>query len=103
MVHKISRDGHECISLYEDISTFIRYGLVETLTSSHYIIFQMRIIKSLGSMDPDIFETDQVLKYIYENISHTPLERILSSSNIKNEHIHTIQQINHQSLYILDR
>lgn len=103
IIYKISREGSECLSLYEDISTFIWYGINKALTTSHYIIFQMRILKSLGSMDPEIFETDHILKYIYDNISHTPLERILSSSNIKNEHIHAIKQINYQSLYILDQ
>lgn len=103
MINRISREGDECRSLYEDVSNFILYGLHRPLATSQFIIFQMRILKSIGSMNPEIFATDHILQYIYDNISHTPLERILSSSNIKNEHINTIQQINHQSLYILDR
>ncbi len=63
----------------------------------------MRILKALGSMDPEIFEDDIILRYIYEHISHTPLERVLSASNVKNDHITKIQKINLHSIYMLER
>ena len=103
IISKISIDGNKCQSIYEDVSQFINYWLHQTLELCHYVIFQMRIIKSLGSMNPDILWDDKILQYIYTHISHTRLEKILSSSNIKNEHISKIQQINLHSIYLLNQ
>jgi hypothetical protein len=88
--------------LYEDTSLFIEYSNRENVNLYHYSIFQMRILKALGSMDQEIFGEDAILRYIYKNISHTPLERILSSENLKNEHITQIQKINLHSIYMLE-
>lgn len=101
-ISQISIEGQECTILYDDTYFLIRYGLKNPMTQCHYSIFQMRILKSLGSMNPELFENDPILKYIYNNISTTPLERILSA-NIKNIHIETIEQINLNSLYTLER
>ena len=73
------------------------------MSLGHHTVFQMRILKSLGSMDKSILGDDPILRYIYDNISHTSLERILSSSNVKTEHIEKIQQANLYSLYMLER
>ena len=78
-------------------------SFLEILKPYHYSIFQMRILKSLGTMDPEIIWDDAILRYIYQHISHTPLERILWSSNIKNNHITKIQQINFHSIYMLEK
>lgn len=78
----------------------ITYGLKNSIQQSHFTIFQMRMLKSLGSMDPEILGNDPILQYIYNNITQTPLERILSA-NIKNIQINKIEQINLHSLYIL--
>ena len=72
------------------------------MSLGHHTIFQMRILKSLGSMDRAILGDDPILRYIYDHISHTPLERILSSSNVRSEHIDKIQQANLHSLYMLE-
>lgn len=103
ITNKMSLDSHEAHSLYDDIYECISLGSRQDMTPAHYTIFQMRILKSLGSMDRSILWDDIILKYIYDNISHTPLERILSSSNIKIDHINKIQQINLHSLYMLER
>lgn len=103
IISKISIDGNKCQTLYADVALFIDYWLRETLHLCHYVTFQMRIIKSLGSMNPEILWNDQILQYIYNHISHTRLEKILSSSNIKKEHISKIQQINLHSLYLLNQ
>ena len=63
----------------------------------------MRILKSLGSMYRAALGDDPILRYIYDNISHTPLERILSSVNVRDEHITQIQKVNLHSLYMLER
>lgn len=101
-ISQISIEGQECTVLYDDTYFLIRYGLKNPMTQCHYSIFQMRILKSLGSMNPELFANDPVLNYIYNNISTTPLERILSA-NIKNIHIETIEQINLNSIYTLER
>ncbi len=54
-------------------------------------------------MDREILGEDPILRYIYDHISHTPLERILSSTNVREEHITQIQKINLHSLYMLER
>ncbi len=103
IANKMSLDGHESQSLYDDMYECISLGSRQDMTHAQYTIFQMRILKSLGSMDRSILWDDTILMYIYDNISHTPLERILSASNIKRDHINKIQQINLHSLYMLER
>ncbi len=103
IIGKMSVEWVECRWLYEDISEFIRYGKTEDMHSGHHTVFQMRLLKSLGSMDRTILGADPILGYIYDNISHTPLNRILSSINIKTEHISQIQKINLHSLYMLEQ
>ncbi len=103
IVNKMSREWAECRSLYEDTAGFINYGRSQDMSLGHHTVFQMRILKSLGSMDKSILGDDPILRYIYDNISHTSLERILSSSNVKTEHIEKIQQANLYSLYMLER
>jgi hypothetical protein len=61
----------------------------------------MRILKSLGVMNEERFIGDNVLRYIYENISHTPLERVLLASPLKMEHLAEIRMANMQSLEML--
>ncbi len=103
IINKITIDWTDCRLLYEDTATFIDYWHRWNMKLYHYAIFQMRILKALGSMDPNMVGDDIILNYIYQNISHTPLERILASSNIKNEAISKIQKINLHSIYMLDR
>ncbi|NRH21158.1 hypothetical protein HOO68_03880 [Candidatus Gracilibacteria bacterium] len=100
IIGQISVDNQETIQLYDDAYFLIRYGLKNLLDHCHYTIFQMRILKSLGSMNPEMLGDDPILKYIYNNISNSPLERILSA-NIKNNHISIIEQINLNSIYSL--
>lgn len=103
MVNKMSIEWSECYTLYEDIAKFITYGKSQDINIGHHTVFQMRILKSLGSMDQGMLGTDPILRYIYDHISDTPLDRILSSSTLKTEHIAKIQQINLHSLYMLER
>lgn len=103
VISKISKDWDDCSLLYADTELFIEYWNRETIQPHHYSIFQMRILKALGSMDPELIWDDAILRYIYQHISHTPLERILWSSNIKSNHIIKIQQINFHSIYMLEK
>ena len=103
IVNKMSIEGAECQSLYTDTAGFITYGRHQDMNLGHHTVFQMRILKSLGSMDRAILWDDPILRYIYDHISHTPLDRILSSSNMRTEHIDKIQQANLHSLYMLER
>lgn len=61
----------------------------------------MRILKSLGVMNEERFTRDTILRYIYEHISHTPLERVLLASPLKIEHLTEIRMANLQSLEML--
>lgn len=100
IINQISIDNHECFQLFDDTYFLIRYGIKKNLNSDQYTIFQMRVLKSLWSMNPDILGNDPILQYIYKNITHSPLERVLSS-NIKNNHINIIEQANLNSIYTL--
>lgn len=100
IINQISIDNHECFQLFDDTYFLIRYGIKNILNSDQYTIFQMRILKSLWSMNPDILGNDPILQYIYKNITHSPLERVLSA-NIKNNHINIIEQANLNSIYTL--
>jgi hypothetical protein len=103
IVNKMSIEGNECRSLYGDTEKLITYGRSQDMNPWHHVVFQMRILKTLGSMDRGMLWDDPILIYIYDHISHTPLERILSFSNVRIEHIAKIQQINLHSLYMLER
>ena len=103
LVSKISIDGQDCPQLYNDLLFFIEYGIKQDIDISQYTIFQMRLLKAIGSMNPEMFWDDNILQYIYNNISHTPLEKILSSSKIKDEHVSKIKQINLHSIYMLNK
>lgn len=100
VINQISREGYEQKTLYDDSYYLIRYWIKNILDQSHYIIFQMRILKSLGSMNPEIFSDDPTLRYIYNNISIASLEKVLSAK-IKIIHLNTIEQVNLTSLYSL--
>lgn len=100
IINQISIDNHECFQLFDDTYFLIRYGIKNILNSDQYTIFQMRVLKSLWSMNPDILGNDPILQYIYKNITHSPLERVLSA-NIKNNHINIIEQANLNSIYTL--
>lgn len=62
------------------------------------LLFEMRLFKHLGSLNPDFFKGDQVLHYIYEKISLTPLEKILKSQKLQEKHKKIIEKSNLFSL-----
>ena len=103
LASKISMDGSDSKHLYHDLTFLIEYGTKKQLSMEHFTMFQMRMLKNLGSMNPEMFMDDPVLMYIYDNISHSPLERILSSSNVRNDHIEKIKKINLHSIYLLQQ
>jgi hypothetical protein len=101
IVGKMGMEWQESRWLYEDLSRCIQIGKTQDMSISQYTIFQMRILKSLGVMNQERFRGDSVLRYIYENISHTPLERVLLASPLKIEHLTEIRMANLQSLEML--
>lgn len=57
-------------------------------------LLQMRIFKHLWSLNPDFFAQDSVLQYVYDNISSTPLEKILKSQPLRSDHKTIIERSN---------
>jgi hypothetical protein len=101
IVWKMGMEWQESRWLYEDLSRCIQIGKTQDMSVSQYTIFQMRILKSLGVMNEERFTRDNILHYIYEHVSHTPLERILLASPLKTEHLTEIRMANLQSLEML--
>jgi hypothetical protein len=101
IVGKMGMEWQESRWLYEDLSRCIQIGKTQDMSISQYTIFQMRILKSLGVMNGERFTRDSILRYIYENVSHTPLERVLLASPLKMEHLTEIRMANLQSLEML--
>lgn len=69
----------------------------ESITLDSIDLIQMRIFKLLGSLNPDFFQEDSVLRYMYQKITETPLERILNSQPLKSHHKKIIEKSNHFS------
>lgn len=61
-------------------------------------LLQMRIFKHLGSLNPDFFQEDAVLRYMYQKITETPLERILKAQPLQSHHKEIIEKSNLFSL-----
>lgn len=89
----------------EDISSqiFVDYentlrNMTESISLDACNLLQMRIFKNLGSLNPEFFQRDAILRYIYNNISETPLERILRAQPLRDEHRAIIEKSNLFSL-----
>lgn len=89
--------------IYRDIRDLITLWHRLSLKSDHYIIFQMRILHKIGYMDPNRFSHCPILKYIYQHIASTPLEKILQSQNIKKPQLEQIQETNWYTLHMLQQ
>lgn len=83
--------------LYNDYENTLKI-MGESISVEACLLLQMRIFKRLGSLNPDFFQEDAILRYMYAKISSTPLERILKHQNIKHEHRDIIQKSNLFSL-----
>lgn len=70
----------------------------ENFSLNAILLFEMRLFKNLGSLNPDFFREDKILSYIYDKISSTPLERILKSQKLQENHQEIIKKSNLFSL-----
>ncbi|MBB1554135.1 hypothetical protein HG442_001845 [Candidatus Gracilibacteria bacterium] len=61
-------------------------------------LLQMRIFKHLGSLNPDFFQEDAILRYMYQKITETPLDRILKAQPLQSHHKEIIEKSNLFSL-----
>lgn len=91
--------------LSEDVSSLVFADYKKTIdamgdeiSSDCSLLLQMRIFKQLGSLNPDFFQKDSVLWYMYEKITSTPLEKILRSQPLKSHHKEIIEKSNYFSL-----
>lgn len=102
IISSITVEWMEYRWIYQDAKELIQSIQTKDLSLSHYVIFQMRMLKRIGSMDSQGFTDEPILHYIYENISKTPLEKIFSSQKFRDGDIEKIQKANWQSLYLLN-
>lgn len=103
LIWKITIDETDAPKIYADLSYLITHGTNLELDMWKYSLFQMRILKNLWSMNPEMCMDDPILQYIYENISSASIEKIMTSSNIRESQIEKIKKINLHSIYLLNQ
>ncbi len=103
LIGKITIDETDAPKIYADLSYLIIHSTNLELDIWKYSLFQMRILKNLWSMNPEMCMDDPILQYIYENISSASLEKIMTSSNIQESQIEKIKKINLHSIYLLNQ
>lgn len=79
-------------TLFEDYATILKN--IDTITLDQCLLFRMRIFKELGSLNPQFFENDAVLRYMYQHINSTPLLRILHAKPLEKKHRDIIEKSN---------
>lgn len=85
--------------IFDDYRGIIEH--IHTPESSQCLLFQMRILKQLGYVDQKFFTQDAVLQYIYTHITLSPLQKIIHSKPLTQEHKHIIHTSNLYALSFL--
>lgn len=90
-------DEDSAEKIYTDYEKSLKF-FSENFSIDSILLLEMRLFKHLGSLNPDFFQSDAVLEYIYNKISTTPLEKILKSQKLQNKHQEIIKKSNLFSL-----
>lgn len=92
-------DSSEHTSIYDDIAKMLLS--IHTFPSKTQILFltHIRILKKLWSLKEDLFDRENILKYIYNHIDKKSMESILSSNTIELSHIDTFRKAVEESRY----
>lgn len=89
-------------TLFRDYLSLLK-GIKEPnqLHTSHYFLFELRILKMLGFVNGNDFSKTERLQYIHKSISEVPIWKILESKPIYEEEWIFIKQMNQKTLYQL--
>lgn len=71
----------------------------KTLHEHHYLLFQFRVLRSLGYIGIDSVIQTPVGIYIFNNILTTPLAKLLTAKQLNSEDAATINRANKEALY----
>lgn len=101
IIDEVTMPNEECKDIYDDTHGLIFIAHSSILCVEQYSIFQMRILRRIGSMDGHFFTSCPILKYVYNNISHVPLSKVVHTKKLESHQIRAIQKANLHSLYLL--
>lgn len=80
-------------NIFKDYKNIIE-NMWERIEKHQCLLLQMRFFKYLWTLNPDFFENDKILNYIYQNINKTPISKILQSKKLEENHLNTIEKSN---------
>ncbi len=69
------------------------------LQEHHYLLFQFRILRTLGYIGSENFRDMPVALYIFENILTTPLMKLLTAKELKVEDVNKIELSNREAIH----
>lgn len=72
---------------------------IGSLNDHHYLLFQFRILRTLWYIWVDRCNANAVVLYIYNNILTTPLTKLLTSRQLRQEDIDIIEIWNKEAIY----
>lgn len=81
-------DGESYPRIFDDYAHIVK--TLSCLSQNQCLLFEMRILRQLGYLDPSFYQHDSILAYIYQNINSSPLQKILQAKPLKAEHAHII-------------
>lgn len=93
-----TNDEQSATAIFCDYQTTIRTQ--KNITLDQCLLLHMRIFRHLGSLNPKFFDNDPALRYIYQHITTTPLQKILCAKPLKETHKITIQKANQFSFSV---
>lgn len=70
-----------------------------TLHDHHYLLFQFRVLRTLGYIGIEGLHDAVVPLYIFEHVLTTPLNNLLSAKILKDEDANTIELASREALY----
>jgi hypothetical protein len=70
-----------------------------TLHAHHYLLFQFRVLRTLGYIGIEWLHGATVPLYIFDHVLTTPLTHLLSAKILRDEDARTIEIANKEAIY----
>lgn len=69
------------------------------LEEHHYLLFRLRILRTLGYIGQESFLGSPLLQYIFREVIQTPLGQLLQSRPLKESDRNTIEQASWEAIH----